>query len=173
MGRAVADRLIDEIIAAGWPVGEVLGSEDELLARVGVSRSILREAVRILESQSVAYGRRGRGGGLVVTAPDPGVSVNAMALYLEYKGFSAHDLLVVRDAVELGCLDRVAARMSEPSVKNALCALHAANAQRSPEIAEVPNATHVELSELSGNPVLSVFLNILTTLWNWPRNPGW
>ena len=35
-----------EVIATGWPVGASLGSEAALQQRYGVSRSVLREAVR-------------------------------------------------------------------------------------------------------------------------------
>src|SRR6202043_3013780 len=67
---AVATRIRHDIIAAGWPVGSVLASEPELLERYGVSRPVLREAGRILESQRVARMRRGPRGGLVVLEPD-------------------------------------------------------------------------------------------------------
>jgi DNA-binding FadR family transcriptional regulator len=102
--------LRDDIVAAGWPVGSVVGSEADLLVRYGISRAVLREAVRLLELHSVARMRRGPGGGLVVGAPDPQASVEAMALYLEYMRVSGADLVTVRDAIELGVVTRVVAR---------------------------------------------------------------
>src|SRR3954454_2385533 len=110
LAEVVAGRLRDDIAAGGWQVGAVVGSEAGLLARYGVSRAVLREAVRLLEYHSVARMRRGPGGGLVVGAPDPTARVEAMGLYLEHRGVSAGDLLPVRDALELGALGRVAAR---------------------------------------------------------------
>ena len=50
----VADRIVGDVMALGWPVGEVLGSEADLLERYQVSRAVFREAVRLLEHQQVA-----------------------------------------------------------------------------------------------------------------------
>ena len=68
--RVVADRILGDIAEEGWPEGEVVGSEAELLERYGVSRAVFREAVRLLEHLQVARMRRGPGGGLVVLDAD-------------------------------------------------------------------------------------------------------
>ena len=78
----VADLIIEDVMAVGWPVGEVLGSETELLARYQVSRAIFREAVRLVEHQQVARTRSGPGGGLVITEPTVGAVIDAVVLYL-------------------------------------------------------------------------------------------
>ncbi len=53
----------------GLARGVVLGSEADLLERCQVSRTVFREAIRLLEHQQVAHTRRGPGGGLVVAEP--------------------------------------------------------------------------------------------------------
>ena len=68
LASVIARRLEDEIVARGWPVGEVLGSESELLEYFGVSRAVFREAVRVVENTGAARMRRGPGGGLIVSA---------------------------------------------------------------------------------------------------------
>src|ERR1700730_14748167 len=78
----VADRIVGDVIARGWPVGELLGSEAELLERYQVSRAVFREAVRLLEHQQVARTRRGPGGGLVITEPTVDAVIDAVLLYL-------------------------------------------------------------------------------------------
>src|SRR5580692_12021368 len=78
----VADRMIEDVMALGWPVGQVLGSEADLLERYQVSRAVFREAVRLLEHQQVARTRRGPGGGLVITEPTIGAVTEAVVLYL-------------------------------------------------------------------------------------------
>ncbi len=78
----VADLIIEDVMALGWPVGEVLGSETELLERYQVSRAVFREAVRLVEHQQVARTRRGPGGGLVITEPTVGAVIDAVVLYL-------------------------------------------------------------------------------------------
>ncbi len=78
----VADLIIEDVMALGWPVGEVLGSETDLLERYEVSRAVFREAVRLVEHQQVARTRRGPGGGLVITEPTVGAVIDAVVLYL-------------------------------------------------------------------------------------------
>ena len=78
----VADRIVEDVMALGWPVGEVLGSEADLLERYQVSRAVFREAVRLVEHQQVARTRRGPGGGLVITEPTVGAVIDAVVLYL-------------------------------------------------------------------------------------------
>src|SRR5215213_5182633 len=73
-----------EIIALGWPVGTVLGSEPELVARFGVSRGVLREAIRLLEKHPVARIQLGRRAGLLVTAATSSSVTTALAIYFEF-----------------------------------------------------------------------------------------
>jgi DNA-binding FadR family transcriptional regulator len=154
-GEVLAGRLHDDITCGdGRQVGEVLGSEAELLARYGVSRAVLREAVRILEHHSVAQMRRGPGGGLVVLAPDPTASIHTMALYLDHQGLEPGQLRVVREAIELGCVR--AATAAAPADGAAAGRLRAALDQ--------VDAFHTALAETAGNPVLSLFLRICTEL---------
>ena len=82
MATTVARRIVDEVIERGWPVGEVLGSETDLIEQYGVSRAVFREAVRLVENQQVAHMRRGPGGGLVVTEPSVDAIIAAAVLYL-------------------------------------------------------------------------------------------
>ena len=78
----VADLIIEDVMDLGWPVGEVLGSEADLLERYQVSRAVFREAVRLVEHQQVARTRRGPGGGLVITEPTITAVIAAVVLYL-------------------------------------------------------------------------------------------
>jgi DNA-binding FadR family transcriptional regulator len=142
-------------------VGTVFGSEAELLDRYGVSRAVLREAVRLLEHHSVARMRRGPGGGLMVQAPDPTASIRSIALYLEYQGLTPADLSVVREAIELGAIRALTAGGVTPEVAGRLRAA----VERTTEYSGSADAFHNELAELAGNPVLTVFLSVITELW--------
>ncbi|SEG88542.1 DNA-binding transcriptional regulator, FadR family [Thermomonospora echinospora] len=164
LAETVAVRIYEDIVAQGRPVGSVLGSEAELMERYETSRAVLRAAVRLLEHHSVATSRRGPGGGLVVTRPEPRAAVDAAALYLAYRGVTAENLHVVREAIEVGTTARVAARREEPDIARRLKTL----ADRPPGQARGDGSAvqdfHAELAELAGNPVLSLFLRIITDL---------
>lgn len=73
-----------EISQGQLPQGTRVGSEPELLERFGVSRAVFREAVRLLEGYGIVQMRRGYGGGLVVGAPDPRLSISLITTYLEH-----------------------------------------------------------------------------------------
>ncbi|KAA9163664.1 FadR family transcriptional regulator [Amycolatopsis acidicola] len=167
LAEVVAARIHDDIATHGWQVGSALGSEADLLARYGISRAVLREAVRLLEYHSVARMRRGPGGGLIVAEPEPQASIDTMALYLEYQGVTGDDLRIVRDAIELGTVAQVTARHAEGDAQVAE-RLESAVRWATEGPADQPRKAdlfHSELAELAGNPVLSLFLGIITELF--------
>ncbi|NGP08661.1 GntR family transcriptional regulator [Rhodococcus sp. 14C212] len=79
--RATADVLREEIFSRNMSE-EFLGSEDELLERLGVSRPTLRQAARILESEQLLTVRRGWNGGFYTRRPDASVVARISGLYL-------------------------------------------------------------------------------------------
>ena len=85
----IARQIEAEIVRRGWTVGESLGSEQALQQRFCVSRSVLREAVRLVEHHQVARMRRGPNGGLLICEPDAGPATRAVVIYLEYLGYDA------------------------------------------------------------------------------------
>jgi DNA-binding FadR family transcriptional regulator len=164
LAEIVADRIRSDISRAGLAEGELAGSEHALIVRYGVSRAVLREAIRLLEYHSVAGMRRGPGGGLIVNRPDPSASIEAIALYLEYQGIDFDGLRIVRDAIELGCIERVVARRGEPGVAERLRDAQRLDASTQAELEARSHVFHTELAELTGNPVLALFQRILTVL---------
>ncbi|WP_033721201.1 FadR/GntR family transcriptional regulator, partial [Mycobacterium avium] len=100
LASALARDIEAEIVRRGWAVGESLGSEPALQQRFGVSRSVLREAVRLVEHHQVARMRRGPNGGLYICEPDAGPATRAVVIYLEYLGTTLADLLNARLVLE-------------------------------------------------------------------------
>ncbi|MQY27445.1 FadR/GntR family transcriptional regulator [Nocardia aurantia] len=160
LAEVLASRIHDDIAARGWPVGDVLGSETDLVARYGISRPALREAVRLLEYHSVARMRPGPGGGLIVTEPEPQASVDTIALLLEYERVTTGDFRIVRDALELGVVGKVTARLAEAGgeLPDRL------GAAAGEPCSGPPRPFHTELAAVAGNPVLTLFLSIVTEL---------
>jgi DNA-binding FadR family transcriptional regulator len=163
LAENVARQLEHEIIERGWPVGEVLGSEAELLARLGVSRAVLREAVRLLEHHFVATMRRGPGGGLVVTAPDTSAAARATALTLEYQGATIQNLLEARSALELKCVELATSRIDEAGIELLRHTLEA-EAQSGSDGLGGSHDLHRVIAQITGNPAFVVFLEVLTRL---------
>jgi DNA-binding GntR family transcriptional regulator len=61
-GVALADEIEHEIRSAQHAPDSVLAFENELQARHGAGRSVVRQAIRILVQRGVVYTRRGKGG---------------------------------------------------------------------------------------------------------------
>jgi DNA-binding FadR family transcriptional regulator len=117
LAALTARRIEDEIIARKWPIGEVIGSEADLMARYEVSRAVLREAVRLVEHHGAARMRRGPSGGLVVQAPDVAAAVAAVVLYLEQADTSVDDLLYARRILEPVAASLASERISEAGIE--------------------------------------------------------
>src|SRR6266568_1102669 len=100
LATQIAHRIEEIVIRRGWPVSESLGSEVDLRKQFGVSRSVLREAVRLVEHHQVARMRRGANGGLFVCAPDAGPATRALVIYLEYIGANLTDVVEARLLLE-------------------------------------------------------------------------
>jgi DNA-binding FadR family transcriptional regulator len=163
LAEVVAVRIYEDIVRAGWEAGTVLGSESELMERYETSRAVLRAAIRLLEHHSVATSRRGPRGGLVITHQEPRAAIDATALYLAFRGATADDLLVVREAIEVGVVARLAARQEERDISTRLAALGDPPGRR-PWRDDLAQDFHAALAELVGNPVLTLFLRIITEL---------
>lgn len=165
LAQQVAEAVEAEIVQAGWPIGEVLGSEPDLLARFGVSRAVLREAVRILENHGVAEMRKGRGGGLTVRRPEVDVLARAAALQLDYLGATQDHLVDARLALELAALDLVVDNLDEGG--RVALRTHMEHEQAilaSTGLASQAHTFHRLLAQLSHNPVLAMCTEMLLGL---------
>lgn len=164
----IAERIEAEVKAIGWPVGRVLGSEGELIERYGTSRSTFREAVRLLEHHNVAVMRKGPGGGLVVVAPDASAVIDAVALYLEYREVDSAGLFQTRRALELTAIGLATERLTENDgvhlrklITDEAQVLRGGTVDR----AEMhPYDLHVAIAELSGDPTLHLFVDVVCRL---------
>lgn len=66
----VVDQIRRAIQIGRFLAGERLPSERELADQLGVSRTTVREAMRVLQGEGLIETRRGRAGGAIVTAPE-------------------------------------------------------------------------------------------------------
>ncbi len=184
LAEVLAAAIADDIVASGWQVDSVFGTEAALLERYRVSRAVLREAVRLLEYHTIAHMRRGPGGGLVVTRPQAQASIDTIALYLQYRKPSREDLRCVGDAIEIANVAKVVQLRNEPEVAAMLDTLdpstdfvdvaadEAAGEMRKAAAEEF--RFHIGLAQLAGNALLELFLRIIAELFrrHWSSTRG-
>jgi GntR family transcriptional repressor for pyruvate dehydrogenase complex len=76
----IAEKILDAIIARQFKVGDALPSERELSGQFGVSRTVIREAIRSLSTKGVVEVQSGRG--VQVLPLDAAPVTEAMSLLL-------------------------------------------------------------------------------------------
>ncbi|HYS32310.1 MAG TPA: FCD domain-containing protein [Streptosporangiaceae bacterium] len=158
LAAQVADQIVGDVMAMGWPVGELLGSEANLLARYRVSRAVFREAVRLVEHQQVARTRRGPGGGLVITEPTVDAVIGAVVLYLYRVEARLDELLEARLVLEEIVTDLAPGRLEEADLTRMRSFLSGGD----PDLATDSRALHALLASLTRNPVLELFVDVLS-----------
>jgi len=118
-GRVAAE-LRREIVTGKLRPGDKLHNERELQEQFDISRPTLREALRMLESESLIVVTRGQHGGARVQEPNPTVLARQVGAFLQMKGATLQDVWTARMQIEPG-----AARMlAESQSRDAIEAMH-------------------------------------------------
>ncbi|MFE9327631.1 FadR/GntR family transcriptional regulator [Nocardia sp. NPDC052278] len=164
LAEVVVRKLQRRIADLGFPVGSVIGSEPELIAELGISRAVFREAVRLLERDEIARMRRGPGGGLVVTAPRAASVAQSAALYLQFHQASPRDIFEARSAVELAIVELAAERIDEDGVRLLRDALAQEEQMQHDSGHLGSHSIHLLIADLTGNPALRLFLEVMARL---------
>src|SRR6201988_3487027 len=163
LASTIARDIEADIVRRGGPIGESLGSEHALQQRFCVSRSVLREAVRLVEHHQVARMRRGPNGGLLICEPDAGPAARAVVIYLEYLGTTLADLLNARLVLEPLAASLAAERIDEAGIDRLRAVLRTEEHWR-PGLPAPRDEFHVALAAQSKSPVLQLFIDILMRL---------
>ncbi|MET7731934.1 FCD domain-containing protein [Streptomyces sp. NPDC005402] len=158
MAELVAARLRRMIVRGELAEGDALPSETALMEEFAVSRPTLREAFRVLESESLITVRRGARGGARVQVPEGTVAARYAGVVLEYRGTTLKDVYDARTVIEAPCAGVLAERRTDEDLQRLRDAV--AEAER---LMDDPSAfirAHMEFHalvvELAGNETLGV-----------------
>jgi GntR family transcriptional repressor for pyruvate dehydrogenase complex len=111
----VADMMLDTIVSRRLNVGDRLPSERELGEQLGVSRTVVREAVRALVAKGLIEVRSGSG--LRVAAVDASMVSESMGLYMLGGQFDFGQVHEVRKMLEVHIAGVAADRANEEDVQ--------------------------------------------------------
>ena len=108
----VAGELRHQIVSGQLKPGDKLHPENVLQGEFAISRPTLREALRLLESESLISISRGKHGGARVRSLDLGAAARQVGVYLQIEGATLQDVWLARTIIEPPAVGLLAARRS-------------------------------------------------------------
>lgn len=162
---ALAEQIRNLIVAGTFAPGDMLPTERDLVTETGLSRTTVRDALRVLESRGLIFTKPGRSGGSIVTLPGRDSISRSVELFVRTHGIRLSSLLECRVAVE-PALARLAALNRSESQLEELEALHAAFAGAVDDVPEYKRINldwHLAIARASQNEPLMALVEAITT----------
>lgn len=157
--QEVVDRLVALISDGTFEPGDKLPSERDLMARFGVGRPAIREAMQSLERMgliSISHGERA-----IVTAPDASTVIDQVATTVRHMLLSSTQTLEhlkeARLFFEAGMVRIAAAQAKDEDIARLRRRLddHHASLKDLSRFLEMDKLFHREIAAISGNPIYS------------------
>lgn len=162
--KEIAESISEKIISGAYPERTLLPAERELCEEQGVSRTVIREAMKLLESRGLVRIERGRG--TVVQAVDHEPVTDSLKLMLRRSHHTLEQLLEVRTILETAMVTLAAERRTDERLAAMERCLEVMRAKPGePEgYVDADLEFHAEIARAAGNPVLLVLLEPLSQL---------
>jgi len=158
--QLLADELRADITSGRLQPGERLPPEPELCVRSGVSRSTVREALRLLASQHLIVTTRGVTGGSFVAHPDAEQLSEALSTGLTLLTNSAEvgfaDLLELRRALEVPAVGLAAQRRTDAQLIELRGAMFDPDLDELDTMLAAHTAFHSAIASATGNPLFEL-----------------
>jgi GntR family transcriptional regulator, transcriptional repressor for pyruvate dehydrogenase complex len=166
--RETADILREEILSHASGDEWLLGSEDEMIRMLGVSRPTLRQAARMLEQEQLLVVRRGIGGGLFGRRPTAEAVSHIASVYLRSQGATYTNMISAQLILGVECA-RLAAENGDPEQRVALRDFYKERVRdrehlSAADFVQVTVEFQRRVAELAGSPALKLFVDVLMDL---------
>lgn len=163
----VARELRNRIVRGELKEDDTLPAETDLMAQFSISRPTLREALRILESESLLTVTRGSRGGPRVHAPDPRVAARHLGYVLQNRGTTLADLYSTRLLLEPSAARFVAiyAKDRAPALLRSIVERQKQSINDEAEFTRAAASFHKALMELTENHALILFMGMLNHIY--------
>jgi GntR family transcriptional repressor for pyruvate dehydrogenase complex len=168
--QLLADHLRAQIMSGALRPGDRLPTEPELCARSGVSRSTVREALRLLASQHLIITTRGVTGGSFVAVPDPSLLGDLLStglnLLLMSGAVNTEQWFEVRETFEVPAAGLAARRRTDAQLAALNDTLYDSDASDLDTVMAKHLAFHLRLAEATGNPLYELITQPLYEVHN-------
>lgn len=163
LAEQVEEQIYEYILEKPYQIGEKIPNEFELAQRFGVSRSTVREAVKLLTSKGILTVKRGAG--TYVTGVEPVGADPLGCRDAEDKIGLALDLVHVRLILEPGIAEMAALNATEEQMRKLkdLCDLVEWKIREGKDYIKDDIAFHTCVAECSGNKVVEQLIPIIDT----------
>lgn len=164
--------------------GDLIGSEEDLLRRYGVSRPTLRQAAGLLSQEQLLRVKRGVGGGYIAARPSADAVAHVTAIYLQTRNTTAEEIIRSSEPISVE-MARLAAHSHDAAATAALRAFVEQERRldldaQSREFSKVGYREFLRtqrefgrlLGALSENRVLELFLEVVYTFAAGMRGEG-
>lgn len=161
----LAEQLRRTILDGRLEEGARLPSERELVDQTGLSRSSVREALRMLQVEGLARPRPGRRGGNVVSRPDNDLMAHFLGQFVVSRQMPPHVVQETRETIEPALARLAAANRTDEDLKR-LRALQkdlSAPDLTPEEFAKVNVAWHNAIAAASRNDLMAALLHAMSS----------
>jgi GntR family transcriptional regulator, transcriptional repressor for pyruvate dehydrogenase complex len=160
----LATKLQNAIDSGKLTIGSSLPSERELMTKYQVSRTTVREALRVLGAQGLIEVKRGRSGGSFISSPTAHSVVRSLDLFIKGQNIRFVDLVFVRQAIEPAAAAQAATSRSLDKLERLRqqC-VECENSVK--DVHRFVNANlkwHLDVAEASENPLFVTFLSSIS-----------
>lgn len=157
----VVERLLARIQEGAWRSGDRLPPERDLAEAFGVSRTVIREAVKTLEARGVLETQTGSG--VYVRSPDSAMVSRSLHMYLQLLDQDGIDLRLAEIRrvleVEIAALAAIRSSPEERQELRRLCQEMRKHAGSPRVLAEMDFQFHLLLAEATRNELFGILLS--------------
>ena len=162
----LASELRRQILSGLLPPGASLPAERELVTQTGLSRGSVRDALRILESESLVVTRAGRYGGSVANKPDDESLLRSISIFVHGRGITLLSLLQTREAIEPALAALAAKSRTDEELQQLVDATERVeNAfMNTPQFLRANVEWHMAIATASHNELLRAFMHSISNM---------
>ena len=160
----IADQLEEQILSCG-KVGERLDSEQQLCERFDASRTVIREALKILHARGLIQSRAGSG--TYIVRPNVQDLSNMIARIIRMDGIDYKSIFAVRYYLEAAAVRKLAERGTEndfqalEAILRRLCVDDLDVLERR----DLDFEFHQSIARMSGNPLLALLVESMANVF--------